>query len=888
MGKPQKQAQKTPKAETQKSAAASLGKQTLIIGLATFLALVLTALAIHFLVFKPMLQQSRLDQAETAVEAAVLATESRLMFLGGLAEQLANSGAVSLKPEQTASANEIVANRRIAVQLASIVESNMPLARRVIAFPSGQARRDSDEAVPLSFASIELVRQIEGGASARAEAFLANDTWLLQMASPVRMPGQDPATPPWGTLLVILPIEMLTDVMQPLDGRLELLQEVGAAQQIVHSVGSLPDPSAAGEPLTRKVGDQPWLVRFTPRSHDLDTEILADPNFWVLVLVPALLLLLVVWAVLRQLSSQLNADVRKAAVYTQARLRGESAQRPTVRSPYFEAFLSLLQTRTDVDTGVQERKPAGKAPLPADQPGKMTAADKPPAVKSKTAVPEAPEKSEEALFDDRELSSFDLLGSDEDLLGLGSSDGMLVEEINTVQISKVIFRAYDIRGVVGETLTAEIMTEIGRALGSEGKSRGVNAMCVGYDGRNSSKSLADAVIDGLLAVGMDVIDIGQVPTPLLYYATQRLQTGSGAMITGSHNPASHNGLKMMLSGDTLADEEIQKLYQRTVTQNFTQGKGRRQTADVVRDYMDEILNDIAVAAPLKVVIDAGNGVAGAVAPQLIEDLGCEVVQLYCDVDGNFPNHHPDPSNPANLADLQAKVVETGADIGIAFDGDGDRIGVVTGGGKIIWPDRLLMLFAKDVVSRNPGADVIFDVKCSRRLNALVSRFGGRPVMWKSGHSMIKAKMRETGALLAGEMSGHIFFKERWFGFDDGLYAAVRLLEILGIDERSADMIFEDFPEDISTPELFVDVADSAKFDLMTTLAGKAAWSGGSVNTIDGLRVEYADGWGLVRASNTVPALTLRFEAESTEAMQRIQDIFRAQLLKAEPGLDLPF
>ncbi|MAM87184.1 MAG: phosphomannomutase [unclassified Hahellaceae] len=886
MGKSQKQTQDT-KTSMPKTASASLGKQTMLISIAIFLGLILTALAIHFFVFKPMLQKSEQAQAESAVNAAVLATESRLLFLGGLAEQLANSGAVSLTPEQTASSNEIVANRRLAVQLAGIVESNMPLARRVVAFPSGQARRDSNDEVPLSFASIELVRQIEGGASARAEAFLASEKWMLQLASPVRMPGQDPQSPPWGTLLVILPIEMLTDVMQPLDGRLELLQEVGAAQQIVHAAGSVQDPAAAGAPLTRKVGNQPWLVRFTPEVHDLDTQVLADPKFWVLVLLPALLLLLIVWAVLKQLSGQLNADVRKTAVYTQARLRGESARQPAVGTPYFDAFLALLQTRNEVDTGVQERKPT-KAAAAVDKPGLTAPVGKASAGEGGTVAAEAPQGNEEALFDDRELSAFDLLSSDEDLLGLDTPDGMLVEEIDTVQISKVIFRAYDIRGVVGETLTSEIMTEIGRALGSEGKSRGVNTMCVGYDGRNSSKSLADAVIDGLLAVGMDVIEIGQVPTPLLYYATQRLQTGSGAMITGSHNPASHNGLKMMLSGDTLAGEEIEKLYQRTVTQNFTQGKGRRQSADVVRDYMDEILNDIAVAAPLKVVIDAGNGVSGAIAPRLIEDLGCEVVKLYCDVDGNFPNHHPDPSNPANLADLQARVVESNADIGIAFDGDGDRIGVVTGSGKIIWPDRLLMLFAKDVVSRNPGADVIFDVKCSRRLNALVSRFGGRPVMWKSGHSMIKAKMRETGALLAGEMSGHIFFKERWFGFDDGLYAAVRLLEILGIDERSADMIFEDFPEDISTPELFVDVADSAKFDLMTTLASKAAWSGGSVNTIDGLRVEYADGWGLVRASNTVPALTLRFEAENADAMQRIQGIFRAQLLKAEPGLDLPF
>lgn len=300
------------------------------------------------------------------------------------------------------------------------------------------------------------------------------------------------------------------------------------------------------------------------------------------------------------------------------------------------------------------------------------------------------------------------------------------------------------------------------------------------------------------------------------------------------------------------------------------------------------MGDIAVAAPLKVVLDAGNGAAGAVAPTLIGELGCEVLPLNCEVDGDFPAHHPDPGKPENLQQLIEKVRETGADIGIAFDGDGDRLGVVTNTGKIIWPDRLLMLFAKDVVSRNPGADVLFDVKCSRRLNALISGYGGRPIMWRSGHSVMKAKMQETGALLAGELSGHIFFKERWFGFDDGIYCAARLLEILGVEEGTVDEVFADFPEDVSTPELAVPVRDDTKFLLMEQLKLKADWAGGSVSNIDGIRVEYADGWGLCRASNTTPTLTLRFEAETDEAMKRIQQIFKEQILAVDAALKLPF
>jgi phosphomannomutase/phosphoglucomutase len=489
---------------------------------------------------------------------------------------------------------------------------------------------------------------------------------------------------------------------------------------------------------------------------------------------------------------------------------------------------------------------------------------------------------EEPLFQDKDMPDIDMLDGDEDVLGFGSGDDALFDEdipevmeaeLPSVEVASEIFRAYDIRGVVGETLSPEVVKVIGRAIGSEAAARGVTSICIGYDGRHSSPDLADALASGIMATGCNVIHVGAVPTPVLYFATHQLQTGSGVMVTGSHNPANYNGLKIMLGGETLSGEAIQKLYQRIQTADFTSGQGAQSREDVRRAYLDRIVGDIAVAAPLKVVVDAGNGIAGELGPMLIEELGCEVTPLYCEVDGDFPNHHPDPGKPANLQDLIAKVQETGADIGLAFDGDGDR---------------LLMLFARDVVSRNPGADVLYDVKCSRRLAGVISEAGGRPIMWKSGHSLMKAKMKESGALLAGEMSGHVFFGERWYGFDDGLYSAARLLEILGIEDRHSDDVFADFPEDISTPELNVEVTESEKFAIIERLGELAEFGDGNISTIDGIRVDYADGWGLCRASNTTPVLVLRFEAETDEALERIKAVFREQLQKAAPDLVADF
>jgi phosphomannomutase/phosphoglucomutase len=451
-----------------------------------------------------------------------------------------------------------------------------------------------------------------------------------------------------------------------------------------------------------------------------------------------------------------------------------------------------------------------------------------------------------------------------------------------------IFKAYDIRGIVGSTLTPGIAELIGRAIGTRARELEQKAVCVGRDGRLSGPALAQGLARGLQAAGVDVIDVGQVATPMLYFATFHLGTGCGVMVTGSHNPPEYNGLKMMLAGDTLSGEAIQRLRACIEGGAFSSGAGTWRQDDVTEAYYQRITGDVKLARPMNIIVDAGNGVPGAFAPTLYRRLGCSVRELYCEVDGSFPNHHPDPSHPENLRDLIRALDSGPEELGLAFDGDGDRLGVVTKAGTIIYPDRQLMLFAADVLARNPGAQVIFDVKSTRNLFAWIRAHGGEPVLWKTGHSLIKSKMRESGALLAGEMSGHVFFKERWYGFDDGLYAGARLLECLS---RSADIDaeFARLPDSVNTPELQIKLREGESFALMRQLQQTARFEGArEIITIDGLRVEYPDGFGLARPSNTTPVIVLRFEADSATALARIQDDFRRALLAAKPDAKLPF
>ena len=459
-----------------------------------------------------------------------------------------------------------------------------------------------------------------------------------------------------------------------------------------------------------------------------------------------------------------------------------------------------------------------------------------------------------------------------------------------IAVERSIFRAYDIRGVVGKTLNTDIARLIGQAIGSAAQARGQHEIVVGRDGRLSGPDMAAALIEGLRASGMDVIDIGMAPTPVVYFACYHLNTGSGVAVTGSHNPPDYNGFKIVLGGETLAEEAIQDLYSRIVEGQLDSGSGGLRSIDVSADYVERIAADVQTERPLKVVVDCGNGVAGALGPRVLAEVGCQVTALYDEVDGTFPNHHPDPSDPANLQDLILAVKHQGADLGIAFDGDGDRLGVVTRTGEIIYPDRQLMLFAIDVLVRDPGATIIYDVKCTGHLQSVILRHGGSPLMWKTGHSLIKAKMRETNAALAGEMSGHFFFRERWYGFDDGIYAAARLVEILAgdIEGREPERIFAALPRSVATPELKIELPEGEHYRFIERFRKQARFEDARVTTIDGLRADWPDGWGLVRASNTTPVLVLRFDADSENGLHRIQDEFRQQLLAVDADLALPF
>lgn len=465
------------------------------------------------------------------------------------------------------------------------------------------------------------------------------------------------------------------------------------------------------------------------------------------------------------------------------------------------------------------------------------------------------------------------------------------DALPSVAVDPGIFRAYDVRGVVGKNLDRQVARRLGQAIGAAMVEKGLREMVVGRDGRQSGPELAGALAEGLRAAGVDVIDIGAVPTPVVYYATYRFNTGCGVAVTGSHNPPEYNGFKIVIGGETLAEDAIQDLYRRITSGGLRDdGHGTVRSVDVVPDYIERIASDVQAERVLKVVVDCGNGIPGAVAPQVLENIGCQVIPLYCDVDGSFPNHHPDPSDPDNLQDLILAVKQTGADLGLAFDGDGDRLGVVTREGEIVYPDRTLMLFARDVLARQPGATIIYDVKCTGHLKGQILDAGGSPLMWRTGHSLIKAKMRETGAELAGEMSGHFFFKERWYGFDDGLYAAARLLEILAgdLEGRTPEEIFATCPKGVSTPELKIELAEGESQRFMQAFREKASFADATLVTIDGVRADWADGWGLVRASNTTPVLVLRFDADNPTALKRIQQVFREQLFMVNAKLKLPF
>ena len=737
---------------------------------------------------------------------------------------------------------------------------------------------------PLSFASLDMLRRAEistAPVSAEAHLFGSAGQHIVMVAPALNMAGQLR-----GLLHLSLDVALFKEVLAEADvhgGKAELRQADGGKSVVLGSVGEAASP---GEPIIVSVPDARWNIAYFPAAGSLVGRAgKVDPTYsW---LIPGLAVVV--------------AGVAAAAFMRRRSTRTGSAAKATGNDVVYAGAVRAIME--GVHPGMEKLVPnlpglgqkraiaavskgmsgdditrmvthSGPKVVVGDttEPNPILATVKPtPRPKPKPTAPSAPiPKPRPASVVAAEAAAAPMAAP---------------------ELSPGIFRAYDIRGIVGKTLTAEVVTKIGQAIGAEAGVRSQHTVAVGRDGRLSSPELADALIQGLRAAGSNVIDIGLVPTPVLYFATHELGVHSGVMVTGSHNGPEYNGLKIVLGDETLAEDAIQGLYQRVVKGDLGSGQGTLDSADVVAAYIRRISDDIPVAlgGAFKIVIDCGNGVAGAVAPQLIRALGHDVIEMYCDVDGRFPNHHPDPSQPENLQALVQRVHAEQADLGLAFDGDGDRLGVVDASGRIIWPDQQLMILARDVLTRNPGASIIYDVKCSRHLGLAIEAAGGKALMWRTGHSLIKKKLKESDAPLAGEMSGHIFFKERWFGFDDALYTAARLLEVLMGTRRKPVDVFAELPQSVATPELRVPLAETAHGSFMHAMGEKlSAFKDASIIDIDGFRVEFSDGWGLVRPSNTSPALVVRFEADNDAALQRIKEAFRGVLLAAKSDLQLPF
>jgi phosphomannomutase/phosphoglucomutase len=849
-------------------------RQALLAGIGVIAVLVAVVIAIH------LYQSAResavgadRERAEAEVKALAEAVAAPFSAIG---ESLAN---LAVDPALIALFE--AGDPAVLADAADARAGQFAHALRLRLLRPGRYAIEPDAAPPLSYASLDLLGRAErttGSVGAEAHLVGSAGAHIVLIRSTRNKAGQV-----IGLLHLSLDVALFEEALEglpPVKGLVELRQPTGDRAVILGRRGG---GAAAGDPVVAAVPGTRWTVAYWPGSAVAAPIANAggDGSPPVILLGGGALAMLfvvgiAVWMRRRgAAASGDEADMSAQVTYAGAvkaimegvhpgmeqlvpnlpRLGQVSAIRP-VSQGMIGDDITMIARKSDLPG-----KPGGKR-VPAASRATAPAAAKPApaAVKSApSAVPPAPASAAEAAA-------------------------------GSLEISPDIFRAYDIRGVVGKTLTEDVMRSIGRAIGSEAAARGVQKIAVGRDGRRSSPEFAQSLIKGLTAAGRDVIDIGMVPTPLLYFATHTLDVQGGVMVTGSHNGPEYNGVKIVLGDETLSGDAIRGLLERIREGRMESGSGDTGSADVVAAYIRRIAEDIPVAlgGAFRIVVDCGNGVAGAVAPQLLRALGHDVLELYCEVDGTFPNHHPDPSQPENLQALVAAVRDEAADLGLAFDGDGDRLGVVDGGGNIIWPDRQLMLLAQDVLSRNAGAPVIYDVKCSRHLHDVIEAAGGRPVMWRTGHSLIKAKMKELDAPLAGELSGHVFFKERWYGFDDGMYAAARLVEVLMKAKKKPAEVFAALPASIATPELRVALPESGHAQAMKALAVPLAGGSAKVIDIDGLRVEFADGWGLVRPSNTSPALILRFEADTAEALQRIQETFRTALRAVSPDLKLPF
>ena len=725
--------------------------------------------------------------------------------------------------------------------------SLIPGFKQLIILPLGFQSLTEETLPNMGFADLEMARQAIKTKPAPAIHAYNTPKSHLAIARPV-LNGDKLV----GVVLAIISVKSITNILPSIpDGTLELRQN----NLLIRSIGNqeLNSKAPTGEIAVAGVH---WKIRYwMPDTTIFNWQILAA-----LFSVNAFLTALTCFLVLKWLSAALINDQKVLHRLVQDRINNKAQGSYPVKLRSFEDLISKI-----------------------------------PRMKSGTKIKTDQDASEpEDLFDEENLDDqlpASLLFAEEGIEVEETSGDARIETPadNTAKIPKSIFRAYDIRGIVDKTLTVDIVYNIGAAIGSEAEGLNQKKIVVGRDGRLSSPDLGDALIRGLRDSGRDIIDLGVVPTPLVYFATHFLDNvRSGIMVTGSHNPPEYNGLKIVLDGETLYGSRLQKIRERIEAKDLSVGKGTVESLDLTADYLGIISDDVQIGRPIKVVLDCGNGSAGTIAPLLLKTLGCEVIEINCEIDGNFPNHHPDPSKPTNYKTLITSVRDNSADLGITLDGDGDRIGMVDSDGSIIWPDRLMMLFASDVLSREPGADIVYDVKCSRTLATEIVKLGGRPLMSKTGHSFIKAKIKETGAALGGEMSGHIFFNERWYGFDDGIYSAARLLEIISSDTRTSKEIFAELPNNLCTPELNIAMAEEEKADFINALVALASFPDAKTTTLDGLRIDFSDGWGLVRASNTTPSLVMRFEAEDQSAMDRIQNDFKKLIKKIKPDMKLPF
>jgi phosphomannomutase/phosphoglucomutase len=853
--------------------------------------MVITAGAGVYWVGASQISQSKQNSTAAVAKSVALGISAQINLLTDMLEKMTQDPEVLAAVTSADAAQLISASEKL--------EKHLPFALKIRLLLPGVSELDDKNVPRMGYADLDMVRETFSKNQFPAIQGDSGPDRHLAITRRIMHNGQVV-----GVILASLNYDFISKIVQSAelkDGHLELRQ----ATLVLGAAGG-PAGTEQGNDAHVPVANTSWQLhyQYADSAGFEDLAIIAG-----MIVIPAVLSLLAFFMGYRKLSAHLTQDLGSVLKACKDMMTNKvQSDYPVKLAEVNRVMSNLTQFKRVLDTEdsdvTSDNSAAGTHNFLDDFDDFMTAPDsdnlaafspsmevKLAPTPEKKAVEPRIEQSPEAPTDNFDVDISSVAPNKPEVVETTVPD-FFEMPVSTKKSADtgIIFRAYDIRGIAGKTLTKEVVYDIGRALGTQAKEHGCKKIVVGRDGRTSSPALAEALAKGIIATGLNVLDIGMVPTPVLYFVARHTEGRSGVMVTGSHNPADYNGLKMVINGETLAGEKIQQLKACIDSQAYATDKAGsiEQNSHFSNEYIGLISEDVRIARPMNIVLDCGNGVAGELGPMLLKTLGCEVTELFCDIDGSFPNHHPDPSDPKNLSELIATVKHYKADIGIAFDGDGDRLGVVDSSGKIIWPDRQMMLFAKDVLAGKPGAEIVYDVKCSRHLPDQITKFGGRPTLWKTGHSMMKAKLKETGAKLAGEMSGHIYFNDRWFGFDDALYSAARLIEILSKDARSSAEVFADFPDSINTPELTIALEEGENVTFIDSLLAAAEFTDGKITNIDGLRVDFPNGWGLVRASNTTPSLVVRFEADSEAAMRSIQEQFRPLMKKIKPGIALPF